>query len=85
MAKEETEITKEKSAHRITNPVRQRLYPLKDAAAYLGRSVDSLRELIYAGTFPIIQEGERSKIWLDVHDLDKWIQQKKHTLLEERH
>ena len=62
----------------IKNPVGKRLFTLKEASLYLGRGVDSLREMIYSGVFPIIQEGNRSKIWLDVKDLDAWADGKKH-------
>ena len=62
----------------ITNPVCPRLLSLKQAAKYLGRGEDSMRELIYARTFRVIQEGERSKMWLDVKDLDSWIEDRKH-------
>ena len=61
----------------IVNPLCPRLLTIKQAAHYLGRGVDSLREMIYAGLFPVIQEGERSKIWLDKEDLDTWIVTKK--------
>ena len=62
----------------ITNPVCQRLLSLRQAAKYLGRGEDSMRELIYARVFPVIQQGERSKMWLDVKDLDSWIEDRKH-------
>lgn len=45
---------------------------MRHAAEYLERSEDSLRELIYSGAFPVIQLGERSKMWLDLGDLDSW-------------
>jgi hypothetical protein len=80
MARQASKISEEKHAHRFSNPVRQRLVPLKQAAVYLGRGEDSLRELIYAGAFPVIQEGERSKMWLDIEDLDRWIEAKKQYL-----
>ncbi len=58
--------------------MRQRLLSLKQASKYLGRGEDSMRELIYARVFPVIQEGERSKMWLDISDLDSWIEKRKH-------
>lgn len=61
----------------IDNPVRQRLLSLKQAAQYLGRGEDSMRELVYAHVFQVIQAGERSKLWLDLQDLDKWIESNK--------
>ena len=62
----------------ITNPVRQRLLSLKQAAQYLGRGEDSMRELVYSRAFQVVQMGERSKMWLDVKDLDSWIEDRKH-------
>ncbi len=62
-----------KDTLRMTNPVRPRLLTLKQAAKYLGRGVDSMRQLIYQRAFPVVQLGERSKLWLDIHDLDRWI------------
>ena len=75
-----TEITEENRAHGICSPVRPRLLSLKQAAFYLGRGEDSLRELIYFGVFPVIQLGSRSKMWLDMNDLDEWIMKNKQYL-----
>lgn len=81
MAEQVTENKDEKEqkkAQGITNPMCQRLLSLKQAAKYLGRGEDSLRELIYARTFPVIQIGNKSKIWVDIQDLDVWIEENKH-------
>ena len=78
MAMQVTDNTNNKQDHGITNPMRQRLLSLKQASKYLGRGEDSMRELIYARVFPVIQEGERSKMWLDISDLDSWIEDRKH-------
>ena len=61
------------SAH----PPAQRLYDLKMAAEYLGRPVYSLRVLIWNGELPVIRSGR--KIYLDVFDLDGWIEKSKET------
>ena len=74
-----TENNKKKSGIRIQNP-EPRLFTLRESARYLGRSEVSMRTLVYKGVFPVIQEGERSKIWLDVNDLDEWIDNKKRYL-----
>lgn len=55
----------------------KRLYTIKEAATYLGRGQDSLRELIYAGELPVIQRGDRGKQWLDIEDLNSWIDHNK--------
>jgi hypothetical protein len=78
MAMQDIENKKEKSDIRIQSPTR--LLTIKESARYLGRSEVSMRTLVYKGVFPVIQEGERSKIWLDVNDLDEWIDNKKRYL-----
>lgn len=58
------------------NPDRQiskRLLSLKEAAVYLGRRPDSMRELLYSHELRCIQKGS-GKIWLDIRELDKWIE-----------
>jgi predicted DNA-binding transcriptional regulator AlpA len=75
-----TKIKEKNATHCMLYPVKQRLLSLKNAAIYLDRSEDSLRELIYSGAFPIIQLGERSKMWVDVGDLDRWIDSQKQVL-----
>jgi len=56
-------------------PLKKRLLTVKEASVYLGRSVPSVRELVWNGSLPIIREGRR--IHFDIHDLDKWIEQRK--------
>ena len=53
-------------------PVRPRLLPLKDPAVYMGRSVHSMRVLVDQRVFPVVQLGNRSKIWLDRQDPDAY-------------
>lgn len=53
----------------------KRLYTVPEAAAYMGRTVDGLRELIWKGRLPIIKEGRR--VHLDVRDLDIYIESSK--------
>ena len=70
-------IQKKSDAQRIDSPVRRRLLTLKEASAYLGRGVDSTRQLIYRREVRVIQEG-RGKVWIAVDELDNWIQRKAH-------
>jgi len=58
------------------NPVEplKRLYTIKEAGIYLGRSVYSVRELIWDGKLPCVRVGRR--IHIDIRDLDEFI--KKH-------
>ncbi len=66
-------------AQRIHNPVRnrpaKRLFDIKEAAEYLGRTVGALREMLYAGKMPFVRDGRR--ILIDIHDMDAWIDRSK--------
>lgn len=53
----------------------QRLYDLKAAATYLGRTVWGVRELIWAGQLPVVRSGK--KIFIDIIDLDAYIEKNK--------
>lgn len=56
-------------------PLKKRLFTIKEAAEYLGRSEWSIRELIWGGSLPSVKVGRR--IHLDILDLDKWIEEHK--------
>lgn len=60
---------------RQASAITKRLYTVQEAAEYLGRSVWSVRELIWAGRLPIVRVGRR--IHLDLYDLDTFIEQNK--------
>ena len=51
---------------------KKRLYNLKEAALYLGRTVWGIRELIWSGRIPVIQDGRKQ--YIDIYDLDKYIE-----------
>jgi excisionase family DNA binding protein len=53
----------------------KRLYTIKEAAEYLGRSVWGIRELQYKGALPFIKAD--SRIYFDIHDLDNFIEKNK--------
>lgn len=53
----------------------KRLYSIKEASIYLGRSVYAVREMIWAGKLPYIKDGRR--ILLDIYDIDEWIERNK--------
>ena len=59
------------------DPMVKRLFTLKEAATYMGRAVSGMRQLIWNGRVPIIQDGR--KIYLDVRDLDAYIEKTKET------
>ena len=56
---------------------RKRLYTLREAGDYLGRPVWGIRELIWSGKIPVIQDGR--KMYLDIIDLDSYIERFKKT------
>ncbi len=51
----------------------KRLYTLKEAAAYLGRSEWSMRSLIWAGSIPVVKTEGGRKIFVDIQDHDAFI------------
>jgi excisionase family DNA binding protein len=53
----------------------KRLYSIKEAALYLGRSDWAVREMIWAGKIPYVKDGKR--ILLDIYDMDEWIEKNK--------
>lgn len=58
-------------------PARKRLYTLKEGAIYLGRSEWGMRELIWAGVIPVVKPQAGRKIFLDVQDLDRFVESNK--------
>jgi excisionase family DNA binding protein len=78
MANKTSTVTKFPKAAGVANPkghLRKRLYSVGEAAEYMGRSVNGLREMQWAGKLPYIKDGK--KILFDIIDLDKWIEQNK--------
>ncbi len=65
----------------IINSGGKRLFTLKEGAKYLGRSEWGMRELIWAGKIPVVREEGARKIFLDVQDLDQFIQKNKSVYL----
>jgi hypothetical protein len=63
---------KEKES-RAANLPWKRLYTLKEAAVFLGRSEWGMRELIWSGKVPVVREQGGRKIFLDISDLDQFI------------
>jgi hypothetical protein len=55
----------------------KRLYNLKEASVYLGRSVWGVRGLIWAGKIPVVRDGRR--IFIDILDLEKFVDSNKST------
>lgn len=55
----------------------KRLFSVKEAAVYLGRTVWAIREMVWAGKIPCVKDGRR--VLLDVYDMDAWIDNQKMT------
>ncbi len=70
-----------RKAHGTCDPMLKRLFTLKEAAEYLGRSEWGMRELIWAGRIPVVRPDGGRKIFLDVRDLMEFIDQNKSTYL----
>jgi excisionase family DNA binding protein len=55
--------------------LKKRLYTISEASIYLGRTVWSVRELIWKGVLPSVKVGRR--VHLDIYDLDAFIEKNK--------
>ncbi|MEJ2414780.1 MAG: helix-turn-helix domain-containing protein, partial [Sulfurimonas sp.] len=66
-----------KTAQGIPYP---RLLPLKEAAQWLGLTVWAMRERIWAGQIPVVQFPGGRKQYIDVQDLEAFIQKNKRTI-----
>ena len=55
--------------------INKRLYSIKEASFYLGRSIWAIREMVWAGKLPYVKDGRR--ILLDIHDMESWIEKNK--------
>jgi excisionase family DNA binding protein len=69
------EINKVKNTQGIEHPLEdplKRLFTVKEAAQYLGRSVWSMRELVWSGKIKVVKDGKR--IFLDRVDLDQYVE-----------
>jgi hypothetical protein len=64
----------ENKIQRSTSAVK-RLYTLKEAARYLGRSEWGMRELIWSKKIPVVREVR--KIYLDINDLEEYVNRNK--------
>ena len=64
-------------AQGIHNPMCKRLYTLKEAATYLGRSEWGMRDLIWKREIPVVKNSGGRKIFLDVQDLEEFVEKNK--------
>ena len=56
---------------------KQRLLTIAQAAEYMGRTIYSMRTLIWNGEIPIVRRPGGKKMWVDLVDLDRFIAQNK--------
>ena len=75
--KKRLEFPSTTNQHGILNPLGKRLYTLDEAATYLGRSYWSVRELVISGKIPMVQNEGGRKIFLDIHDLEAFVERNK--------
>jgi hypothetical protein len=54
-----------------------RLLPIKQAAQWLGLTVWAMRERIWAGDIPVVQFPGGRKMFIDVQDMETFIQNNK--------
>ncbi len=59
------------------NPQGPRLLPLKAAGELLGLSTWALRERIWAGQIPVVRFPGGRKLYIDVRDLDRFVEKNK--------
>ena len=60
------------------NPhLNKRLFTLREAAVYLGRTEWGMRELIWSGQVPVVRNHGGRKIFIDVLDMDTFINNQK--------
>lgn len=59
------------------NLISKRLYTLKEAAQYLGRSIWAMRELVWSGKISCVRGRGKTKIFFDINDLNNFIEKNK--------
>lgn len=60
---------------KLKKEVKKRLIPVKDAAVMLSRSYSGMMGLIHTGKLPYVRFDK--PIYVDINDLDKFIEQNK--------
>ena len=53
--------------------LKRKLVSLSEASAMLGRSVPATRQLVYSGAFEVFRLGPRSKIWIPLSEIDRFV------------
>jgi len=57
--------------------IRPRLLTVEQAAVYIGRSKEAMQHMVTDGKIPTVRSDRR--IFIDVRDLDAWIEENKRT------
>lgn len=70
-----------KRAQVIGNPLIPRLLPLKQAAEWLGLSEWAMRERVWRGEIPVVRFPGGRKQFIDVRDLERFIDQNKEVIV----
>ena len=66
-----------KEAQGTSHPLSKRLYTLKEASVYLGRTLWGVREMVWAGKIPVVRDGKR--LFIDINDLEMYVTRYKTT------
>ena len=77
MGQKRTGIIDKKGTQRISSPMSPRLLPLKKAAEYIGLTTWGMRERIWAGDIPVVRFSGGRKMFIDVMDIEKFIENNK--------
>ena len=62
---------------KIGTDIQKRLYNIREAAQYLGRSVWGMRDLVWKREIPVVKSAGGRKMFIDVQDLDAYISRNK--------
>ena len=76
LAAEVTLLVRQELARSAMPGVQPRLYDVRQAAVYLGRSEQAVQHLIFDKAIPVVRIGKR--VHLDREDMDDWIEQNKY-------
>jgi excisionase family DNA binding protein len=74
MGRVEKLIEYKKARKKPTGPAK-RLYNISEAAYYLRRTVDAVREMIWGGKLPCVKDGRR--VLVDIRDMDDYVERNK--------
>jgi excisionase family DNA binding protein len=66
-----------KKARSTASPPGKRLYTIREAAAYLGRTEWGVRDLIWSREIPVVKGASRRKIYIDINDLEAYVTRNK--------